>query len=203
MAGPSWLTVTVKLKNRDSAYLSNKLFGKIAGTVAAGTALGGKFMLRRPAANIANLIAGIISGVYEGNVWVRGENDAGVRATGNIACTQANSAGDTITFTFGGATIVLTEGASGAQGFARGASNTTNAAALAACINAHPILGTLLVATPSVGNCALAGKLPGSTLNALTMTTSDGTAYTFTQLSGGTYGAVSIFPQHLSSAINP
>ena len=90
--------------------------------------------------------------------------------------------------------FVLTEGVD----FLRGASNTTLAAALAAAINAHAVLGKLLTALGSVGNCGLTGKVPSSLLHDINITTNDGTAFSFTQLNGGTEGAAQFFFQHFT-----
>jgi hypothetical protein len=99
------------------------------------------------------------------------------KSTGNIACTQANAANDTITFTYGGQTIVLTEGTTGENGFARGADNTACALNLATCINAHSVLGKIMVCTPSVGNCAFAAKIATSMVNNIALSTNDATAF--------------------------
>jgi len=152
---------------------------------------------------IMHILKCIAGGTYHGNVYVHAYDNTGTALTGQIACTQLNAAGKTITFTYGGLTIVFTEGTTGAQGFARGASNTTTASALAAAITAHPVLGTLLAAVGSVGNVNLTSKLPANTLAALTMTTNDGTAFSFTQLTGATIGVATVFPQHLPANKTP
>lgn len=131
-------------------------------------------------------------GVRDGNLYGTILDSTATLPTGNIACVQANASGDTITFTYGGKTYVLTEGVD----FARGASNTTCAAALAAAINAHPILGALFTATGSVGNCGLVAKVATALLQDIAMTTSDGTAFSFTQLTGGDEGVAQFFVRH-------
>lgn len=186
----SWLMVFARVDNR----AAERLYYDVAAQALSGT--GQPAYGHRVCANIGKVLSAISSGVQSGNVWVTVTDDAGTKPAGNIACTQANAAGDTITFTFGAKTIVLTEGASGENGFARGASNTTCAANLAACINAHSVLKDLLTATPSVGNCALAAKLPGQFMNDIAMSTNDGTAFAFTALNGGTEGAAQFFLQH-------
>lgn len=127
-----------------------------------------------------------------GNLYATILDSTAALPTGNIACVQANAATDTITFTYGGKTIVLTEGTD----FLRGADNTACAANLAAAINAHPILGALYTALGSSGNCGLTGKVPTALMHDIAMSTNDGTAFSFTQLSGGSEGAAQWFLQH-------
>jgi hypothetical protein len=148
---------------------------------------------------VDDLMNGIAGGVRRGNVVATILDTSFTASTGTIACTQANAAGNTITFTYGAKTVVLTEGASGENGIARGASNTTCAANLATCINAHPILGPLITALGSVGNCGLTSNLPTCLLQDIAMTTDDATAFSFTQLTGGTEGAAQFFPVHFGS----
>ncbi len=146
---------------------------------------------------ISDLLSDCAAGIRTANPYAAVMDDSGTKPTGNIACVQANAAGDTITFTYGAKTVVLTEGATGESGFARGASKTTCAANLATCINAHSILGPLLTAVGSVGNCGLTSKVPTALVQDIAMTTSDGTAFSFTQLTGGTEGASQFFLQQL------
>lgn len=199
----AWLHTSVRIGHRDGGFLVGELVDKIAGSASTGTARGGRFSLRRLKNGIELLLGGVLSGVTRGNIWVWVTDDAGALPAGNIACTQANAATDTITFTFGTLTIVLTEGATTAEGFARGASNTSCALALATTINAHPVLGGILTAVPSVGNCAITSKIPGLAMQSLALTTSDGTAFAFTQLTGGTAGTASLFPQRAAGGRNP
>jgi hypothetical protein len=188
-----WLVLAVKLRRRNSLFIKDKLFGGI--TTGQLPSEGG--YTRRFAKVLADIIGGVASGVYGGNIWATALDDSGTLSTGNIACVQASAAGDTITFTYGGKTVVLTEGATGANGFARGASNTTLAANLATCINAHPILSGLVTALASVGNCGLTAKVPTVLLQDIAMTTSDGASFTLTQLTGGTEGAAQFFIQQV------
>ena len=130
-------------------------------------------------------------GIREGNLLAAILDSTIALPTGNIACTRANAAGNTITFTYGAKTVVLTEGVD----FLRGASDTTCAANLAAAINAHAVLGKLVTATGAVGDCGLVGKWGTSILHDIAMTTDDATAFAFTQLTGGTEGAAQFFIQ--------
>lgn len=141
---------------------------------------------------VQNELKACAGGTRQGNLYVSVLDSTAAMPTGQIACVQANAAGDTVTFTYGAKTVVLTEGVD----FARGASNTTLAAALAAAINAHPILSALVSAVGSVGNCNLTGKVPTALLHDYAISTNDGTAFSFTQLNGGTEGVAQFLFQH-------
>lgn len=201
--GPAWLFLAVKVTGRNSEYVKDMLYpGRSTGT-QLGTQLAQGRGTRRGAKRISDLIVGAAGGAYDANMFVTVTDNTGTYPTGNVACVQANASGDTVIFTFGALTVTLTEGATGENGFARGASNTTCAANLAACINAHTLLKGLLTAAGAVGNCGLVAKIPGMFLQDIAMSTSDATAFTFTQLTGGAEGAAKIFPQQMWSGRNP
>lgn len=184
----SWVFVALRVERRAAGDIANRIFSGPVGVQ-------GKFLGRQAATSISELIEASAGGSFAANLYATVLDDAGTRSTGNIACVQANAAGDTVTFTYGAKTVVLTEGATGENGFARGASNTTCAANLAACINAHSVLGPLITALGSVGNCGLTAKLPTVILTDIAMTTNDATAFSFTQLTGGNEGAAQFFLQ--------
>jgi hypothetical protein len=104
---------------------------------------------------------------------------------------QANAATDSVTFTYGGTTVVLVE----ATDFLRGASNTTCGDALAAAINAHRILKTIVSAAAVTGTVTITLKLPTTLGHGIVMSTSDATAFTLTQIASGTVGAAQFFLQ--------
>jgi hypothetical protein len=187
-----WLVLAIRTRRRPSLWLRDKL----AGGVTVGSRPAEGQVTRKGFKGLADILAGIASGVYTGNVFgTILDGTGGTYSTGNIACTQANAAGDTITFTWGTLTVVLTEGASGVNGFARGSSNTTCAANLAACINAHPVLGPLVTAVGSVGNCGLTSRVPSLLVQSLAMSTNDATAFAFTQLTGAVLPTARMFFQ--------
>jgi hypothetical protein len=188
----SWLIMAVRVKDRSATDLKNKI---TQGTITTQ----GNTLTRRFVNFVEDTLNSFLGSVKRGNIVATILDTSFTASTGNIACVQANASGDTITFTYGAKTVVLTEGASGENGFARGASNTTCATNLAACINAHSILGPLITALGSVGNCGLTAKVPTCLLQDIAMTTSDGTAFSFTQLTGGNEGAAQFFPVHFST----
>ena len=188
----SWLIMAVRVKDRSATDLKNKI---TQGTITTQ----GNALTRRFVNFVEDTLNSFLGSVKRGNIVATILDTSFTASTGNIACVQANASGDTITFTYGAKTVVLTEGASGENGFARGASNTTCATNLAACINAHSILGPLITALGSVGNCGLTAKVPTCLLQDIAMTTSDGTAFSFTQLTGGNEGAAQFFPVHFST----
>src|SRR5690606_4498645 len=110
---------------------------------------------------------------YTANLWVTitGVGSPAVYPEADINCTVANAADDAVTFTFGTVAITLTEGVD----FDRGGSNTACAAALAAAIEANPILNGVMSVVPSGGNIAITGRIPGSFLHDVTLSTTDAT----------------------------
>jgi hypothetical protein len=182
-----YLVLALRIEGRAAVDLKNQITTSAIGN--NGDAYAQRFV--KMAQNELKACAG---GVRQGNLWGAVLDSTAALPTGNIACVQANAAGDTVTFTYGGVPIVLTEGVD----FARGATNTTLAAALAAAINAHPVLGKLFTALGAVGNCGLVGKVPTALLHDITITTNDGTAFSFTQLNGGTEGVAQFFLQHFT-----
>ena len=179
----SYVVAVFKLTNMDAATTKKRYFPE------AGV---GSFAGHRACNGVEKLAATIGGGTRAGMlVAATVIDDAGTKPAGNIACVQVNAATDTVTFTYGATTVVFTEGTS----FLRGASDTTCALALANAINANAILKTILVATPAVGNCAIATKLPTTLAHGIVMSTNDGTAFGLTQLTGGTVGAAQFFLQ--------
>jgi hypothetical protein len=187
----SWLIMAIRVKGYSAVDLKNSI---TQGTLTKDVGLRKRFF-----STVIKLLNGIRGGTKRANMIATILDTSFTASTGNIACTQANAANDFITFTYGGKTVEIREGIAGENGFARGASNTTCAANLAATLNAHPILSPLILATPSVGNCALAAKVPTCLLQDMAMTTSDGTAYALTQLTGGNEGAAQFIPIHFST----
>jgi hypothetical protein len=181
-----WLLVALRVENQSASDIKNIIAQGTIGT-------GGKYLGRRAVNGISRLLMAAAGGTRgQGNLWATVTDNTGALSTGVVACVQANAAGNWVRWTFGAQTITLTEGVD----FARGASNTTCAAALAAAINAHPVLGGLFTAVGSVGNCNITSKIPTALMHDITMTTDDATAFTFTQLTGGTEGAAQFFLQH-------
>lgn len=180
------LVLALRIEGRAAVDLKNQ--------ITTSAIVDGERYAQRLVKMVQSELNACAGGVRQGNLWASILDSTAALPTGNIACVQANAANDTITFTYGGKTIVLTEGVD----FARGASNTTCAAALAAAINAHSVLGKDLTALASVGNCGLTGKVGTALLHDIAMTTSDGTAFSFTQLNGGTEGAAQFFLQHFT-----
>lgn len=131
-------------------------------------------------------------GSVQGNLYASIIDSTATLDAGAVACTQANAAGNFVRFTYGGIQITLTEGVD----FARGASDTTCAAALAAAINAHAILGKEFLAANSTGTCNFTSKIASAVVRNWVLTTDDATAFGLTQLTGGTAGAAQFALQH-------
>lgn len=191
--GPSYLVLVVKLANRDSDYLARQILPSLGSSGAQGQTI------RRFVQAIVKITESLVSGAHRGNLWASVVDGAGTLASGTITCTQANASGDTITFTMGAKTIVLTE----AVDFARGASDTACATALAAAINAHGVIKRLFVATSAVGVVTITAKFPTNIPHAVVMTTSDGTAFALSQVASGTWGAAQFFLRHFQAGDTP
>lgn len=182
MAGPSWVYMALKLIDRDAADVKKRLQLTNASTSSART------QRRRVIHGLQDILTGVQGNVMPANLFVGVSADHASKPSWAIACTQANAATDTVTFTFGGASIVFTEGSSDSVlGFARGASNTTLGDALAAKINAHPVLGGLVSAVAVTGTITVTSRLPAQVQPAVTVATNDATAFAITP-SAGTAG---------------
>lgn len=179
----SYVVAIFKLTNMDAATARKRYFPE-TGVGSAGA--------QRACNGIAKLAAGMASGIRPGSL-VAGTvmDDTGVKSTGTIVCTRANASTDTVTFTFGGVAIVLTE----ATDFLRGASDTTCGDNLAAAINAHAVLKTIMSAAAVTGTITLTSKIPTQLGHAITLTTSDATAFALTQFASGTAAGAQFFLQ--------
>lgn len=198
----SFLTITVRFRRRNIAWIREHLYtlppSKIQRQFADG------MVTIRAFSKIASLLRGVVAGVYSGNVWIAAQEGPGgvLPATypaGTITCTQANAANDTITFNWGGQTVVLTESATltGPNFFNRGANDAACAQNLAACINRHPTLGGMFGATVATNVVTVTSKLPGAMARNTSMSTSDGTAFALVQVTGGAEGGAAFFPTQI------
>lgn len=154
---------------------------------------------KRAAEGVSELLTGLASGVVKGVLSASVLDAAGTLSTGSIACTQANAAGNYVRFTWGGLNITLTEGTD----FARGASNTTCGDNLAAAINAHSTLKTIMSAAAVTGTITLTAKYPTALAHSVTMTTDDGTAFALTAFASGTVGGAQAFLQAFPTGPTP
>jgi hypothetical protein len=112
----------------------------------------------RVATRVAKMLTAVASGAYRGNGWVTVNDDTAVAATGTITPTYANMANDWIEWRYNGVAVArLTEGVD----YVRGANLAAATAAIAAAINAHPILRGMVNAGASataVSLIATAGR---------------------------------------------
>jgi len=182
----SWLQIYIRVHDKPVSWLTEQIASKATGA-------DGRLSARRVYQAIWDVLGGDVS------VYLHTTDEAGVNPTGIIAVTQANAAGDTLTFTYKTRTVVLTEGATGTNGWSRGTDNTTAAANLAAAIRRHPILGGLYNATAATGTVTLTGKIHGRALNTVTITTNDVTAFAINAPAGGADAAAGFFMQHIWS----
>jgi hypothetical protein len=180
MPGPGYLLVAIKLSDRDSSYVEDALRGSMSDYASAATQSITRDK-RRIAKGIADLLTGLAGGTMQGDLWVGVPGTDSVLRVRTVGCTQANAAGNTVTFTWGTIAVTLTEGTD----FARGASDTTCAAALVAAVNAHAVLGRLFTCTNAVGVVSIASKFAGLLFDEWVISTDDATAFAIL-LTGGT-----------------
>lgn len=180
-----YLVLALRIEGRAAVDLKNQLSTSAIGT--AGEAYAQRFV--KMAQRELKACAG---GVRQGNLYGTIIDSTAALAAGAVACTQANALGDFVRFNYGGVQLTLTEGVD----FARGASDTTCAAALATAINAHAILGKNFSAANAAGTCNITARLPTSLMHNWLMTTNDATAFGLTQLAGGGPGAAQFALQH-------
>jgi hypothetical protein len=192
----SWLIMAVKVKDHTAANLKRDLY---PGTIGGSSGTPAERLATKLTGFVGTLLRSINGGVKRGNIFATVLDTAGTLPAGNIACTRANAAGNYVRFTYGGQAITLTEGVD----FLRGASDTTCAANLAAAINAHATLKTLMTAAGVNGDCGLTAKIPTALLHDIALSTDDGTAFAFTQLTGGTEGAAQFFLSHFGTNVTP
>ncbi len=188
----SWLILALKVKNRAAGDTA-----KYIQTGSVGTT--GRYYGRQAITGVTELLDGAVAGVPNSVPYLTVLADDGTYSTGNIACTRANAAGNYVRFTYGTLTITLTEGTD----FLRGASDTTCAANLATAINDNVVLGGLMTALGSSGNCGLTAKVPTALIQDIALSTDDGTAFSFTQLTGAAEGTAQFFPQAFALNTTP
>jgi hypothetical protein len=192
--GPSYLVLVLKMGNRDSAYLSKQILPSLNVQSGAQTNFS-----RHAFTGVLKVLRAVCAGAMPGVLWGTVINDAGTKPTSTITCTQANAANDTVTFTFGGKTIVLTE----AVDFVRGANDAACATNLAAAINAQATLKQLMTASVGTNVVTLTFKFPTVLGHAVTTTTSDATAFALVQFASGTSGAAQFFLRAFQSGMTP
>ncbi len=180
----SWIQLYIKINDKPASWTTEQFASKAIGA-------DGRLSARRAYQAIWDILGG------NATVWLHVTDDSGAYPAGAIGVTQANAAGDTITFTWKTKTVVLTEGATGVNGFSRGTSDATLATNLAATIRKHPILGGLFTPTAGASSVALAAKVAGTPLTKVTITTSDATAFAITNPTGATDAAASFFVQSI------
>lgn len=122
--------------------------------------------------------------------------DPSVSTGGTITITHANVS-DTDTVTIGNTVITAkTTATDTSVQFQIGADETADATALAAAINANRTLQRLVIATSALGVVTITPRLKGAIGNAITLATSDATAFALVQPTagdGGPLGAVSTY----------
>ena len=137
-------------------------------------------------ANASQLLKGLASGSVNGKVDVHYNATDGVAASATI--TLASCATDTVTI--GGVTFTGSGSPSGDEQFETDGTDTADAAALAAKINAHPTLSKAVVATSAVGVVTVSCVVKGVVGNFITLSETGSTiTVSAAALAGGTGGS--------------
>lgn len=151
-------------------------------------------------ANLTKIITAVNGGTYRGNGWITVLDDSGTAPTATITPTYATMANDWIEWRYGGVPIArLTEGVD----FVRGANLAAATVALAAAINAHPILRGLANAGSTATTVPLISTAPEPLGSSVTMATNDAAAFAFVQMAGGVAGAPKLALTYLNLGAAP
>lgn len=135
---------------------------------------------------VKNLLKGAGARV-QGNIRVQSGGAAPVRASGTITLASV-AANDTVVL--GGTTLTAKASPANENEFSQAGTNTQDAAALAAKINAHSTLSQVLSATSSGAVVTVTCLIPGVIGNHFTMTQTGGTmTLSAAKLASGTGGA--------------
>lgn len=178
----SWLHVVIRLNAHPVAWVNERL---IAARNLAGNQ--GRISFRRLLDVVPEVLRGDV------NAFIFTTDDSGAYPAATITCTQANAAGDSVTFTHMGVAVTVTEGVQ----FSRGTTDAQCAANLALALRQHPVIGGIATITSATNVVTLTGKLPGTPLTKVVLSTSDATAFALAQFTGGTDPAASLLLQHV------
>ena len=149
------------------------------------------------AENIGHLLKSLIAGGDNGRMLVMIDDDDGDGVEWEIACTQADAAGHTVTI----AGVTFTEVASPSSNpldneFTDGANDTATAANLAAAINDHieaggDLAGLFSDVSADTGTVTLVSEMGGIAGNLITITTDETDAFAITVSQDGETGVLS------------
>ena len=131
----------------------------------------------RDLGNAAKLLKGLAAGATLGTVYVSVSSADPVAASGTVTCV---SVADSDTVVIGKTTLTAKTSPSGAVQWARGVSDTADAAALAACINANTTVNQIVTATSAAGVVTITSNVKGPVANYIALTSSSGTTLAVT-----------------------
>lgn len=145
---------------------------------------------KEAALGLSRFFKDIAHGRYRGTVYVGTDDALAVRASATITCASVNAA-DTVTIA--GVELTGDDTPEGDDQFSSGGTNAVDAASLAAVINAHPVLSTIVAATVPASSAVVTVTCltPGIIGNYLTLVSSNGTRLAVTgsgYLASGTGG---------------
>ena len=142
---------------------------------------------------VIDLLSRIAAGNEQARVYVAADDAAGTAATGTVACTQANATvGETCVVCGVTFTIKAAASSNPRDGYVvAGASDTTFGDALAACINAHPLLQDMCSAANAAGTVTVTFKDKGLFGN-LALFAETGDAFAVTSPTNGAEGTLTM-----------
>lgn len=140
--------------------------------------------------NCSKLVGAIACGAKPGaTVAVAVSSADPVAASGTITCA---SVADSDTVTIAGTVLTAKTSPVGSAQWARGGTNTVDAAALTACINAHATVSQYVTASSALGVVTITANVRGVIGNLISLASSDNTtlAKSGTALASGAGGVV-------------
>jgi phage tail sheath gpL-like len=170
------ITLVANVANKTKADLDRYLV----------TAKSKRSMMKR----MSQLIRAFIAGVFRGNVTLQVSSAAAVRASQTVTCVEESAVNGTDEISIGSVTLAVEAAPANENQFAKGSGNPAFAAALAAAINGHSVLGQLVLATVATNVVTITAILPGLIGNQIALSeTGDGMTLGGAALAGGTGGA--------------
>lgn len=148
----------------------------------------------QPLQRFASMVRRISGGLPKSSCVFGIVDDSGTDASHVIAVTAASvGGGETLTFSLFGTSVVLTVGT---EIELDTTSDTTQAAALVAAFNEHPLLHLLGDAANASGTVTITWRFPGDWLESVSVATSDAPSFAITAATGtGADGDCAYFPQ--------
>lgn len=136
---------------------------------------------------IRNLLGGLVSGALTGSIDLHSSTSDPVAAAGSVAITYGSVANND-TLVIAGVTLTCVTGTPTTDQFKKQTDATVTGDNLVTAIAANTTLASLVTASNAAGTVTITCKVKGLIGNQIKMSTSNGTGFGLTQLTGGTGG---------------